>query len=523
MTDIRNRKAGNDVARLSRRGFLKIGAAGLTAAALELVGYNLSPAQVAAAVARRQEGALRVAWGGAPATLDPLFASADTEIAFLNAVYDYLIDTNNSSELVPRLATEWSISEDGLTYTLQIAEGVTFHDGSELTLDDILWTFERLRSEGPTADLYADITSIEAGEGNSIVFTLAQPNPDFLYNLTDNHAVILKQGAENIGSEFNGTGPFRLEEYVTDRAVFSANADYWGGAPGFGTLEFVYFDSVESAVNALEGGVVDVVLRMDNATYLNLSNSGSYTASAVPTSGHDVVRLRADQGPGADERVRQAFKLATDRQAIFDRIQFGFGAVGRDTPISPVFERYYTEETPLPARDPAAARQLLTDAGYADGLEMTLYTPNLPDRVALAQALAAQWEEAGIMVTIEPQEEAVYYADNVWLEVDLAITPWGARPVPQIYLDLYLKSDAQWNEAHFSDEEVDQLIEVAGSSLDEEERVNAYHEIQRILIERGPYIIPYFFAQFGVMANTVGGIEVHPFAGRTNFQQATVG
>ncbi len=507
---------------ISRRSFLKASVAGLAAAAFRVSGADLTPQQAAAALARRQAGALRIAWGGAPATLDPLSASADTEIAFLNAVYDYLLDTDSGSNLVPRLATDWSVSDDGMTYTLQLADGVIFHDGSALTVDDIIWTFDRLRGEGPTADLFSNVDSVKAGDGSSVVFQLSATNPDFLYNLTDNHAVILKADAQNIGTDFNGTGPFRLDEYVTDRASFSANADYWGGAPGIDTLEFIYFDNVEAAVNALRGGVVDGVLRMDNATFLSLSSEGGVDAQSVPTAGHDLVRLRADRAPGDDVRVRQAFRMATDRAAIFERTQFGFGAEGRDSPIGPVFAKYYTEETPLPPRDPEGAKQLLADAGYPDGLEMTLFVPNLADRVALAQALAAQWEPAGIKITIEPQEEAVYYADNVWLEVDLAITPWGPRPVPQAYLDFYLKSNAAWNESHWSDEEIDQLIDVGRTSLDENERINAYHEIQRIMIERGPIIIPYFFASFGVLADTVGGVSVHPFPGRTNFGSATV-
>lgn len=521
MADPREMMPHRSRSQLTRRHFLKVSAAGI-AAALGHLAVDLSPQQAAALVARRQSGTLRVAWGGAPVALDPINASADTEIAFLNAVYDYLIDTDASSELVPRLATDWSVSDDGLAYTLTIAEGVSFHDGSALTLDDILWTFERLRGEGPTADLFADVESVAAGEGNTVVFTLSQPNPDFLYNLTDNHAVILKANAEGIGEQFNGTGPFRLDDYRPDRATFSANAAYFAGAPPLQTLEFFYFDSVESAVNALRGGQVDAVLRMDNATFLSLSGEG-FQAQEAATSGHDLVRLRADRAPGSDERVRQAFRLATDRQAIFDRLQFGFGSIGRDSPIAPFFARYYSEETPLPNPDPDAARALLAEAGYPDGLDMTLYVPNLADRVALAQVLAAQWDAAGIRITIEPQEEAVYYADSGWLEVDLAITPWGHRPVAQTFLDLYLKSDAVWNEAHFSDEELDRLIEVAGTSLDEAERTNAYHEIQRILIERGPIIIPYFFAQFGVMAADVRGVEVHPFAGRTRFHTAAVG
>jgi peptide/nickel transport system substrate-binding protein len=502
--------------RLSRRNILKVTMAGVAATAFRMAGLDV------AAAARRQSGTLQVAWGGAPATLDPLFASADTEIAFLNAVYDYLIDTNARSELVPRLAQDWTVSEDGLTYTLTLAEGAKFHDGSDLTVDDVVWTFERLKSDGPTADLYSNVLSIEAGEGNSVVFSLENTNPDFLYDLSDNHAVILKANAEDIGSAFNGTGPFVLQEYVTDRATMTANADYWGGAPGVETLEFIYFDTIDSAVNALRGNVVDAVLRVDNATFLTLSSEAGFQTQDVTTAGHDLVRLRADHAPGDDERVRNAFRMATDRQAIFERTQLGFGAVGRDSPIGPVFAKYYTEETPLPERDPEAARQLLADAGYPDGLEMTLHVPNLADRVALAQVLAAQWEPAGITISIETHEESVYYAENIWLDADLAITPWGPRPVPQIYCDYYLKSDSQWNESHWSDPELDNQIEIAGSSLDEEVRTQAYHEIQRIMIERGPIIIPYFFASFGVMADNVNNLDVHPFVGRTNFNNVTV-
>ena len=469
---------------------------------------------------------LRVGWGGATANLDPLYASADTEIALLNAVYDYLLDTNQNNELVPRLATDWSGNEEGTQYTLTLADGVNFHNGDPLTVDDIIWTFDRLKNEDPesaTAGLFASLDSVAAGDGNTVVFTLSEPNPDFLYNLTDNHAVILQANAQNIGTDFNGTGPFTLDEFVPeDRAVLSANPDYFGGAPAVDGLEFLYFADNDAAVNALRGGTIDAVLRIDIPTFVSLQDEPGFNAVDIPTNGHDLIRLRADMEPGNDPLVREAFKLATDRQAIFERTQFGLGAPGRDTPIGPLYSQYYTEEFPLPEYDPAKARDLLTQAGYADGLDMTLTVPNARDLPALAEVLAAQWAEAGINVTIDVQEEAQYYSDGGWLDVPLAITPWGSRPVPQLYLDLAYKTGAQWNEAHFSDAELDQQIEIAGTSTDPATRVAAYKEIQRILIERGPVIIPYFFPQVGVFSDRVGGVELNPFAGRTNFNKATL-
>jgi len=507
---------------LSRRRFLQISAAGM-AAAIGSVGFDLTPEQALAVARRQQEGVLRVAAGN-PATLDPLTASADTEIAFLNAAYDYLIDTNAQSELIPRLAESWDVSEDGLTYTVKIREGVTFHDGSELTLDDVLFTFEYLRGEeGPVQGLLSSVDSIEASDDNSIVITLSETNPDFIYNLTDNHIVILQAGATNIGEEFNGTGPFILEEYIPgDRAVFTANENYWGGAPGVSTLEFIYFDDLQAAVNALQGGVVDIATRMDNASFFNLVGDANFNAIDLPTNGHDLVRLRSDRGIGADPLVQQAFKLATDRDAIYERIQLGFGAVGKDTPIGPLYGEYFLSDLELPARDPEAARALLAEAGYEDGVELTMFVPNSGDRPALAQALAAQWAEAGITINIELQDEATYYAEDGWLEVDLGITGWGSRPIAQFYLDFYVETDAVWNEAHYSNPAVDEQIQIARTSLDQAERVAAYHEIQRLLAEDGPFIISYFFASFAVAASNVSGLESHPFPGRINFNTVTV-
>jgi peptide/nickel transport system substrate-binding protein len=190
--------------------------------------------------------------------------------------------------------------------------------------------------------------------------------------------------------------------------------------------------------------------------------------------------------------------------------------VGRDSPIGPLFQAYYSEETPIPPRDPEAARALLAEAGYPDGLELDLHVPDTGDRPDLAVVLKEQWAEAGINVNVIVEPESVYYGENGWLEVDLGITGWGSRPVPQFYLDVMLVTGAQWNEAHFSDPELDELAALAGTTLDEEERIEAYKEIQRILIERGPIIIPYFFAQLGAIRNTFTNFELKAFAGRTD-------
>lgn len=526
--------------RLSRRTFLRLaGLMGTSAAATAALaacggGAETPPAAATpgaptadpglaatpAPAATGPQGTLRVAMD-IPVQLDPALSSSDSEIAILNAVYDYLVDIDADNNIQPRLATAWDISDDGLTYTFTLAPNVVFHDGSPLTPADVVWTFDRLRDptqQYPTADLYSNIASIAASGDNQVVFTLNNTNPFFLYDLSDNHAVVVQAEAADLGRSFNGTGPFRVSSYSPEnRMDLVANENYFiAGQPGVANLNFVFFSDQPASVDALRGGQVDLVLRMPTPLFQTLENDPNLNAIAIPTNGFDMVRLRSDRAPGNDPRVVQAFKLATDRNAIFETVTLGLGAEGRDSPIGPLFSAYYTEATPIPPRDPAAARALLAEAGYPDGLQLDLHVPDSGDRPDLAVVLKEQWAEAGINVNVIVEPESVYFGDNGWLEVDLGITNWGSRPIPQFYLDVMLVTGAIWNETRFSDPELDALAQTAGTTLDEQERVAAYAEVQRILIERGPIIIPYFFAQLGAIRREFSGFALKAFAGRTD-------
>lgn|GEM_PF-88359 len=485
-----------------------------TAAATEEAGATT------AAETSTKAGTLRVAWDP-PVQLDPAKASSDSEISILNAVYDYLIDVDQDSKLQPRLAASWTTSDDGLTYTFTLAPNVMFHDGSPFTAKDVVWTFDRLRDakqELPTADLYGNIDSITANGDMEVAFKLKKTNPFFLYDVSDNHALVVKADATDLGTKFNGTGPFKVGSYSPEnRMDLTANDAYFmQGKPGVGKLELIFFKDQTASVDALRGGQVDLVLRMPTPAFQTLKDEASVETVSIPTNGFDLVRLRSDRKPGNDPKVIQAFKLATDRSAIFETVSLSLGAEGRDSPIGPLFKDYYSDDTPIPARDPEQAKQLLAEAGYPDGLKLDLHTPDSGDRPDLAVVLKEQWAEAGIIVEVKTEPESIYYGDNGWLEVDLGITGWGSRPTPQFYLDVMLVTGAKWNESHFSDPEFDKLAATAGSTLDEKERTAAYKEIQRILIERGPIIIPYFFPQFGAISKTFEGLQMKAFPGRTD-------
>lgn len=474
-----------------------------------------------ATTARR--GNLRVAMQPI-VNIDPIAISSDSEVLVANHVYDYLVDIDPQSNPVPRLATDWVISEDGRAYTFTLAEGVTWHDGRPFSAADVAWTFNRLRSTAgtPTADLYANVTAVEATGDLEVTFTLAEANPFFLYDLSDNHALVLQEGTTDADTRFNGTGPFKVVSYTPeDRVVMEANESYFvAGMPKLAGLEIIFFNEESAAVDALRGGQVDVAMRMSSSLFETLKNEPGITTVDIPTNGFDLVRLRADRAPGNDPRVITALRLATDREAIFNVVQQGYGAIGNDSPIGPLYATYHNPSVQPPARDVAAARALLAEAGYdeTNPLQLTLHTPDTGNRPDLAAVLKQQWEEAGAQIELSVEPESVYYGDDGWLEVDLGITGWGSRPYPQFYLDVMLVSDAQWNESHFADAEFDALAQTAGTTLDEQARIQAYSDIQKLLVDRGPVIIPYFFAQLGAIRDEFTGFELKAFAGRTDFR-----
>jgi peptide/nickel transport system substrate-binding protein len=487
---------------------------------LALCAAALLLAACAPSAAAEPEGTLRVAFQPLVQT-DPALISSDSEVLVANSVYDYLVDVDPvSNEPVARLATEWTTSDDGLTYTFTLAEGVTFHDGSPLTSADVVWTFDRLRNPDAgyaTSSLYTNIAGIEATGDLEVTFTLTQPNPFFLYDLSDNHALVIKDGTED-ASDFNGTGPFKVTSYsAEDRIVLEANPDYFvEGQPGVNNVEIIFFAEETAMVDALRGGQVDLVMRMSTPLFESLQDVEGIVTVDIPTNGFDLVRLRADREPGSDPRVIQAMKLATDREAILELVQQGYGAVGNDSPIGPLYESYHDGDVQPPARDVDAARALLAEAGYADGLDLTLHVPNTGGRPDLAAVLKEQWAEAGINIEISVESEEIYFGEDGWLEVDLGITNWGSRPYPQFYLDTMLVTDAVWNESHFSDPELDALVATAGTTLDEAERIEAYSQIQQLLAERGPVIIAYYFPQFGAISDQFTGFQLEAFAGRTD-------
>jgi peptide/nickel transport system substrate-binding protein len=471
----------------------------------------------------------------APVNLEPALGSNDPEILFNRAIYDYLLDITPNNEIVPNLATDWSVSEDGLTYTLTLADGVTFHDGSAFSASDVVYTFERLKSlESPALGLLSGGAFTVAAEGdNTVVFTLEAPNADFIYGIAGRHTFIVSEdttdvntlidGAENPYANFNGTGPFMLTEYRPgERAVLTRNPNYFKpDAVLLDTITFIYIEDPLAQIDALRSGAVDFIFKVPVDQLSTLEGTEGVSIINKATNQHPVIRIRTAEGfRGEDVRIRQALKLGINRDELNELSQDGLATVGNNDPIGPLYGDFYAPiETPY---DPARACELILEATGEERISFEFYVLDALGYPDLATIMQQQWQDACIDVEIFVRPENIYYGENEWLEAELGMTGWGSRPIPQaLLLEAYI-TDGIYNESNFSDPELDALIMEAGVTTDPAARAEIYQQIAQIFADRGPIIIPFFAPVIGAVSDRVQGLDMNPFPGLTDLRGVSV-
>ena len=467
------------------------------------------------AISSKHGGILRHAYH-APANLDPAMLGTITDGHIGRQWSDFLvfIGEDNEPDINRSVAEEWGSDDSGTVWTFDLRQGILFHDGKEMTSRDVKFTFDRLRDPdvgAATVDLYSNIVEITTPDDYTVVFQLENPNPDFLKDLADYHALIMDADNDDFATNWNGTGPFMIDRYIPeDRIVFVRNPDYWMTdddgypLPYLDGMEFIFLDEPSAQVEALRGGQVDYLIYLPVEFVSVLEADPDVTIYSEPSNSTYVIRMRADMAPTDDVRVRQALKLATDRKAILDVAFEGMGVTGRDTPIGPSYGEFYLD-VPEPQRYLEKARELLAEAGYPDGFTFTLHAMTLSPVPSIATIWKEQLADIGVEVDIQLAPAEVYYEN--WLEVQFGITDWAARPYPQPYLDLAYRCGAPWNETHWCDDEHDQLARAASMEMDPDERVRLYHEIQEIFMERGPIIIPFFVDNLWGASTDLKGIQ----------------
>lgn len=496
-----------------------------------------------------------------PVNLDPASGSNDPEVLLNRHIYDYLIELLPDGTFAPSLAQSWDISDDGLTYTLDLVQNAKFHDGKPFTSADVVFTFNRLVEKGSSVvgllgqkqvDTDSDgnpvlgpTWTVDAPDDYTVVFTLEKPNADFIYGLAHRFAAILPEGQETpdvLGDDgslanFNGTGPFKLESFRPgEGATLVANDDYWAGRPSLDRIELIFINDTESQVNAILNNEVDFIFKVPNDSLPRLRSDDNLTVATIASNVHPVIRLRSDPGHlGEDLRVRQAFKHATDRELLNIDTLDGLGIVANNDPIGPVYGPLYNPQPGL-AYDPQLSCDLLAEYaaenpdnpwvtldGDTPRLEVEFHVADAFEYPVLAEFMQQQWEEGCIYVTLSVEPANIYYADGGWMDVELGLTGWGDRATPQEYLNVAYTTGAIYNESHWSNPRLDELAAEASQTSNLEERAKLYNEISQIFEEDGPIIIPFFRPVSSAYRNTVQGLEVNSFPGLTNLSHVTIG
>jgi peptide/nickel transport system substrate-binding protein len=493
---------------INRRDFVKY--ASVAGMSIPLIG--MFSGEVAAATKKapaKRKPLLRVTTIAPGSKIDPVIANNGGALLMLGLAGEYLSYSNNQGVLEPRVAQSWKASADSTQWTFTIRKGIKFHNGKPLTADDVVATFDRLADPANKSNALSAFKGIlEKGNtkkinANTVMFQLSQPVGAFPYIVSsDNYNSIILPAdyAGDWEKTFIGCGPWVLEKYVVDQgATFKRNPNYWDKArqPNFDRLQVTQFKDDGARLAALQSGQSDWDAFSSATTATTLRNDPNFTVGQSPTAGHLQLHLRCDKGPfAADKRLRQAMLLTLDRPAIVAGVVDGYGTIGNDSPLAPLYPT--TDKTVAQRKkDIAKAKSLMAAAGKADGFDVTLSTWGRADIKLYAQVVKQAAKEIGINVTIDIADDdgSAYYDDKrapSWLNSDFGITEYGHRGVPNVYLNSALITGGVWNAAHYASAEFDTAAKALMASADLTVQKAQARKVQEILLEDSPIGFAYF-------------------------------
>ncbi|AEH10677.1 MULTISPECIES: ABC transporter substrate-binding protein [Protofrankia] len=333
-----------------------------------------------------------------PGSLDITRASgAAIGQILLNNVYQGLLQRDDSGAITPALATSYKISEDGKTYTFTLRDGVTFHDGSPLRAADVVASLSRVSapdSVNPNAADLASVASVTAPDEKTVVLTLKDRDTNLTYRLTGAAGVIIREGATDLDSRPVGTGPFRFDSWRHgDSITLVRNDRYWGPKAGVARVVFRYITDPNAQNNAVRTGQVDIGGITDIELVNSYQGNPNFTVSTGTSSDKITLGFNHSRPALSDARVRHAIRQGIDKDGLI-RVLGGGTRIGSSVPP---LDPWYEDLTGIDRYDPANARRLLADAGYAGGLTLGLTVPNIYPP-AIAEYVRSQLQDIGITV-----------------------------------------------------------------------------------------------------------------------------
>ncbi|MDL1909521.1 ABC transporter substrate-binding protein [Chloroflexi bacterium CFX6] len=482
---------------------------------------------------------LRIGWAGSPDTLNPGTAVLSEAYTIFALVYDTIYEYQLDGTYKLDVAESADVSDDGLTWTFKIRDGIAFHDGQPMTANDVAFSINLYKDNGDYVYLNAytaNFDTVEATDDGNVVITLTDPVPNMDYLLSYLYIVpehIWKDYAEAPAStefeneEMIGTGPFRMVEYRQNEFVhLAANKDHFENPPKIDEVVFQTFESQDVLVQSLKSGQVDMITEMPATAVETLKNDPNVqvvTGAPFAPTVSDIIFNQADPdkcptdvgglctGHPAlrDRNVRLALAHATDKQKLIDVVLLGFGSPGL-TLIPDGLGHWYNDSLVDYEYDIAKANQMLDDAGYLDtdgdgvrqmpdGSQPLNFRVHWPsdsiDAPRLAELLSEMWSQVNIETELQAVDPDALTAECCpAFDFDIILWGWGSDPDPNLLLAVHTTDEIPngYNETGYSNPALDDLYVQQGIELDTEKRREIVWEMQRIAFEDVVYVIPYY-------------------------------
>ncbi|MFN8591791.1 MAG: ABC transporter substrate-binding protein [Thermomicrobiales bacterium] len=511
--------------RLDRRRFMLLSSIGLGALGLPVM---VTPARRTAAAA--SGGRVIYGYGAEAVKLDPGDAIDRPSFDVMQNIYDGLVELDQQGAIQPALATEWSISDDNLTWTFTLRDDVTFHDGTDFNADAVKVNLDRILDESNKLGTFGQwdpvVAAVNVTGPLEVQVVTKLPAGGLLNLMASGYGGIVSPAAiEQFGADLGrnpvGTGPFVFSEWEQgQRIVLTKNANYWGGAPAIDELEFRVIQEDGSRILALEAGDVDVIANVSAQNIPVLRDNSGLVVIQQPTYRLFYWAFNCTKDVFKDVRVRQAFNYLIDRESLVENVLQGVGQPA-DAPIPPTVVGYAPIGTYT--YDPEKGKALLAEAGFPADWEGVAYLTEgryYMDR-QVGEAIQGMLADAGVNVRVEVLEWGAFI-DAVWVATadseaaqarDFAQTAFGTADPGQTFRSTLFSTywpTTGYNEALFADPNVDAAIEAVEQAVAEEERVAAIQTLSQAIFAAAPWIFSHFEQQVVGHTATLEGIEVLP-------------
>ena len=517
-------------------------------------------------------GTVRIGWAGYPDSLNPGNGVLSEAYTLYELVFDTPISVNSAGEYVPELATEWSSSEDGLTWTMTIRDDAVFQDGTPLTAEDVAFSMNLYKETEafPFLPSYVEpFTSIEATDDTTVTLTLEtpisnfEPSMAFIYVLPKHIWEGVEDPVEFSNEEMIGSGPFSL--VAADQGVsveLAANTEYWATPPNVDGVIFQTFEADDARVTALTTGQIDAMLDVPETAIPTLQNTENVFVHiadvAAGGSLTDIIfNITADEdcppedgvcsGHPAlkDLEVRKALAHATDKQQLLTVATAGTGSLGLSL-VPPGLGDYYASEIEDYAFDIDEANSILDAAGYedtdGDGIRECLpdqdcetgdltfrfnYPTDATTGARESEVIQETWQQIGVAITVQPLEaDTLTSVCCPGFDFDVIMWGWGSDPDPAFLLGVALCSEipSGFSESGYCNEDYDALYDAQAVELDRDARVDLIHQMQQMLMDDLPYIIPYYYPTIEVWRTDTftGWLDDNPTLGLEDPSSLTV-